>query len=376
MINPSLESLQTCFSEMSDPRVVGRTSHSLRDILVLTICAVVAGADDWEYVEMWGTEKIDWLKQYLSLDNGIPSHDTIGRVFSALDSRQFQSCFTEWVATICTRLHGDVIAIDGKTARRSHDRKLGKKALHVVSALLGSHGITLGQLSTDEKSNEITAIPKLIDMIDIEGSIVTIDAMGCQTEIANKIIEKGGDYVLGLKGNQGKLSEQVKDFFDIAEQESYKNVAAFEDISYDKGHGRIETRRCVALSASYFENTEAWRGIQSMVMVESTREIGDKISREKRYYISSITPNANLLASAIRAHWGIENQLHWCLDVTFREDACRVRKDNASENFNIIRKIALNLLKTNATRKLTVAKKRQLATLNNDYLAEVLGMAR
>lgn len=373
-MNSSLLRLKECFGTLQDTRVVGRTTHALIDILVLTICAVIAGADDWEYVEMWGTERIDFLRQFVPLENGIPSHDTIGRVFAAIDNKGFQACFARWVSTICTSLAGEVVALDGKTLRGSHQRGAGKSAIHVVSAFVSGRGITLGQLSTDAKSNEITAIPELLDMLDVKGSTVTIDAMGCQSAIAEKIIEKGAHYVLGLKGNQGKLAEQVVDFFEIAEKEGYKNLAAIEDISYDKGHGRVETRRCVALSAAHLENTDAWTGLGSMVMVESTREIGDQRTCEKRFYISSMAPDSRAVANAIRSHWGIENQLHWCLDVTFNEDGCRVRTGGAAENLNVIRKIAMNLLKINTSRKLTVAKKRQLAGLNDRYLAEVLGL--
>lgn len=369
-----ITSLRECFGELRDPRVMGRTSHALVDILVLTICAVIAGADDWEYVELWGTEKIDFLRQFVPLENGIPSHDTIGRVFAALDNKSFQACFTRWVSAICTSLAGEVVALDGKTMRGSHRRGAGKSAIHMVSAFVSGQGITLGQLSTDVKSNEITAIPELLDMLDVTNSIVTIDAMGCQTTIAAKIIEKGAHYVLGLKGNQGRLAEQVADFFEIAEKESYKNIVAIADVSYDKGHGRVETRRCVALSAHYLDHAQAWVGLASMVMLESIREIGDRKTTEKRFYISSMAPDSRAIANAIRSHWGIENQLHWCLDVTFNEDGCRVRTGNAAENFNLIRKIAMNLLKTNTTRKLTVAKKRQLACLNERYLADVLGL--
>lgn len=316
---------------------------------------------------MWrcgGTEKIDWLRQFVALENGIPSHDTIGRVFAAIDSKCFQASFARWVSTICSSLAGEVVALDGKTLRGSHHRRLGKNAIHVVSAFVSGRGITLGQLSIEAKSNEITAIPLLLDMFDVKGSTVTIDAMGCQTAIAARIIDKGAHYVLGLKGNQGKLEEQVIDFFEIAEQEGYKNLDVGEDISYDKGHGRVETRRCVAVSAAYLENIAGWTGLSSIVMVESTCEIGQHRSLEKRYYISSMAPDSCKIANAIRSHWGIENQLHWCLDVTFNEDVCRVRTGNAAENFNVIKKIAMNLLKTTTSRKLTFAKKRQLAALN------------
>jgi predicted transposase YbfD/YdcC len=374
-MNADLMKLQECFVDLPDHRVEGRILHLLNDILVLTICAVVCGANDWDHVEMWGIAKIEWLRKFVPLKNGIPSPDTIGRVFAAIDNKCFQACFIRWVSTICTSVAGEVVAIDGKTMRGSHHRRLGKNAIHVVSAFAAAQGITLGQLSTDVKSNEITAIPALLDVLDIKGSTVTIDAMGCQTGIVKKIVDKGADYVLGLKGNQGNLHVEIKDFFETAERESYRALSTIQDISYDKGHGRLETRRCVALSTVYLETAGAWMGLKSMVMVESIREIiGEKITSDKRFFISSHAPDSKALANAIRSHWAIENQLHWCLDVTFNEDGSRIRKDNAPENFNAVRKIAMNLLKRTTSRKLTLPKKRLLALLDEQYLEEVLGM--
>ena len=374
MAKSGLATLMESFSEMPDPRVVGRTDHHLVDILVLTVCAVLCGADDWESVEMWGEAKLDWLRQYIPLKNGIPSHDTIGRVFGALDSTTFQACFTRWVSTICGSLVGQVIAIDGKTIRGSHDRRLGKKAIHMVSAFASDQGITLGQLKTEEKSNEITAIPELLAILELKGSIVTIDSMGCQTDIAEAIIAKDAHYVLALKGNHGKLHEQVGEFFDIAKQHDCKHLDARPHATCEKNHGRIETRLVLALSSDYLEGVNAWAGLKSMIMVESIREMGEKITSERRFYISSLPPDSKQIGDAIRAHWGIENRLHWCLDVTFKEDACRTRTGHADENFNLIRKITMNLLRQDTSMKRSIAKKRLYAALHDEYLASVLGL--
>lgn len=373
-IEVDVEALKECFEGLPDPRIVGRTAHRLVDILFLSLCAVLCGMEDWEAIEDWGKEKRIWLRKFIELKNGIPSHDTIGRVFAALDSVAFQECFVRWMATLCPSLAGQVVAIDGKTARGSHHRRLGKQAIHMVSAFACNHGIALGQFKTDGKSNEITTIPDLIEVLDLEGSTVTIDAMGCQTGIAQAIVDKGADYVLGLKGNQGTLHEQVEEFFEIAEQHNYKGLEAKPYETCEKGHGRIETRRCIALTSAHLEKAGAWAGLQSIVMVESTREIGDKCTCEKRFYISSAAPDSTQLAHAIRSHWGIENQLHWCLDVTFKEDASRIRTDYAPENLNTIKKIAMNLLRINPLKR-SLPKKRLKACLNDEYLAEVLGIS-
>ncbi len=374
MEKSGLLKLLESFADMPDPRVVGRTDHHLLDILVLTVCAVVCGADDWEAVEMWGEAKLDWLRQYIPLKNGIPSHDTIGRLFAAMDSTTFQACFTRWVSTICGSLVGQVVAIDGKTMRGSHHHRLGKKAIHMVSAFASDQGITLGQLKTEEKSNEIAAIPELLAMLDLKGSIVTIDSMGCQKDIAKAITERGADYVLALKGNHGKLHEQVGAFFEIAAQHKYQALDAKPDETCEKDHGRIESRRVTALSSAHLEQVGAWVGLKSMIMVESIREIGEKRTSERRFYISSLKPDSKQIGDAIRAHWGIENKLHWCLDVTFKEDACRTRAGHAAENFNIIRKITMNLLRQEPSMKRSIPKKRLYAALHDQYLAEVLGL--
>jgi predicted transposase YbfD/YdcC len=374
MQESGLVKLMKSFADMPDPRVVGRTDHLLLDILVLTVCAVLCGVDDWEGVEIWGQAKLGWLRQFIALKNGIPSHDTIGRVFAAMDSAKFQGCFTRWVSTVCGSLVGQVVAIDGKTQRGSHHHRLGKKAIHMVSAFASEQGITLGQLRTAEKSNEITAIPQLLAMLALKGSIVTIDSMGCQTGIAKVIVEQEAHYVLALKGNHGKLHEQVAEFFKVAQQYQYRALDAKPDERCEKDHGRIESRRVVALSSAHLEQVGAWQGLKSMIMVESVREIGEKRTSERRFYISSLAPDSRQIGDAIRAHWGIENKLHWCLDVTYKEDACRTRTGHAAENFNTVRKITMNLLRQDKSMKRSIAKKRMYAGLHEHYLAEVLGL--
>jgi predicted transposase YbfD/YdcC len=369
-----LETLKECFAELPDPRVIERTSHSLVDILFLTLCAVICGMDDWESIEVWGEVRLDWLRQFVALENGIPSHDTIARVFAALDSKQFQASFLRWMSSLCPSLEGQIVAIDGKTARSSHDRSIGKRAIHMVSAFVCGHGITLGQWKTEEKSNEITAIPELINVLDLKGATVTLDAMGCQKDIAQAIVDKEAHYVLGLKGNQGTLSQRVKDFFDQTQWRNYEDFSNWGVRSQESGHGRIDTRRCVALPCDDWEGIEAWAGLKSVVMIESIRQTDNSVSSEKRYYISSLEPDSKKLAHAIRSHWEVENRLHWCLDVTFGEDANRTRKDNAPENLNIMRKITMNILRLSPIKR-SIVKKRLRAALNNDYLAEIMGVA-
>jgi len=373
-IEISVEALKECFANLPDPRVVERTSHSLGDILFLTLCAVICGMDDWESIEVWGELRLDWLRRFVALENGIPSHDTIARVFAALDSKRFQASFLIWMSTLCPSLEGQIVAIDGKTARGSYDRRLGKRAIHMVSAFVCGHGITLGQWKTEEKSNEITAIPELLEALDLKGATVTLDAMGCQKDIAQAIMGKGANYVLGLKGNQGTLSQRVKEFFDQTQWRNYESFPTWGARSQESGHGRTDTRRCVALPCDGWEGIEAWAGLKSVVMIESARQTDHGVSSEKRYYISSLEPNSKKLAHTIRSHWEIENRLHWCLDVTFGEDASRTRKDHAPENLNIIRKMTMNVLRLSPIKR-SIVKKRLRASLSNDYLAEIMGLA-
>jgi len=364
------ETWKDCFETLSDPRVVGRTSHRLLDILFLTLCGVICGMDDWEAVEEWGQARLDWLRQFVPLENGIPSHDTLGRVFAVLDAAQFEACFVRWMSALCPSLEGEIVAIDGKTARRSYESD--QAALHMVSAFVCGRGLTLGQWKTEEKSNEITALPVLIDSLDLAGATVTLDAMGCQKTVAQAIIDKGADYVLGLKGNQGTLHEAVCRLFDVAQWQNYAEFADWGHSTEEAGHGRIERRRCVALACPAGEPFDAWAGIQSVVMVESMRQTEGSVTTERRHFISSLPPDSERLAHAIRSHWEIENRLHWCLDMTFGEDRCRTRIDHAPHNLNIVRKIAMNLLRLSPIKK-TLPKKRLRACLDPAYLAQVLG---
>ena len=360
-----------CFATLPDPRVVGRTWHRLLDILFLTLCAAISGMDDWEAIEEWGHSRLDWLRQFVPLENGIPSHDTLGRVFAALDSARFEACFVHWMSALCPPLEGEIVAIDGKTARGSRERS--QAALHMVSAFVCGHGITLGQWKTDDESNEITAVPELIAALDLKGATVTLDAMGCQKAIAQALVDKGADYVFGLKGNQETLHEQVKKLFGVTEWENYADFAGWGHATQEAGHGRIEVRRCIALASPSAGGCAAWAGMRSVAMLESMRQTAQDVTVEKRYYISSLAPDSQQLAHAIRSHWEVENRLHWCLDVTFHEDACRTRRDHAPHNLNIVRKIAMNLLRLNPLKK-TLPKKRLRACLNSAYLAQVLGV--
>jgi len=373
-IRVDYEGLKTCFEDLPDPRVVGRTTHRLEDILFVTLCGVLCGMDDWESIEQWGNHRVEWLRQFIEVEHGIPSHDTISRVFAALDSAVFQQCFIRWMNSLVPNLAGQTVAIDGKTARGSHQRRCGKQAIHLVSAFVCGHGLTLGQVKTQEKSNEITAIPELVEALELKGSIVTVDAMGCQKEIAAAIVEKQADYVLGLKANQGTLYSQVKHLFNATEWLNYQDFASRGHATQEKGHGRHEVRRCVALTSTSIGESHIWAGMQSVVMVESMRNNADGCTSEKRFYISSLAADSEKLAKAIRGHWEIENRLHWCLDVCFDEDASRIRKDHAPENLNIIRKIAMNLLRLNPLKR-SLPKKRLEACLNNTYLANALGLS-
>lgn len=367
-----IEKLKGCFEDLPDPRVIGRTAHKLADILFLTLCAVICGMDDWESIEEWGNERLQWLRGHVELENGIPSHDTISRVFAALDGKAFQACFIRWAGTLCPSLAGQIVAMDGKTMRGSHDRRYGQQAIHMVSAFVCGHGITLGQVKTEAKSNEITALPELIEALDLAGSTVTLDAMGCQKEIARAIIGKGADYVLALKANQGTLYQQVKRCFDVTEWENYRDFSRWGHATDENGHGRSETRRYVALTCPAWDSRDAWAGLHSVVMVEALRILDGQHTVEKRFYISSAAPDSDQLGRAIRSHWEIENRLHWCLDVSFNEDASRIRTDHAPENLNVVKKIAMNLLRLHPLKR-SLPKKRLKACLNNHYLEEVLG---
>ena len=362
-----MENPTNYFKSLEEPRMERCKLHSLEDIIFLTIAAVISGADNFVEVEAFGNEKKEWLSKFLKLENGIPSHDTLGRLFAAIDSVLFERCFISWMQSVVKLTDGQVIAIDGKTLRGSASPTNGKKAIHMVSAFASANKVVLGQLACAEKSNEITAIPALLELIIVKGCIITIDAMGCQTAIAKDIIKHEADYILAVKDNQKNLHKEVQEMFTVVKSEKSETL--------EKNNGRIETRTCsVVTDLKKMNNTENWEGLKSIVKIESTREINGTKSEETRYYISSLKTSAEKMNAYVREHWCIENKLHWSLDVSFNEDGNRTRTDNSSENLSIIRRVGLNILKTDTTMKVGISAKRKAAGWNTKYLEKLLNL--
>lgn len=369
-------SMVRCFSEVEDPRVDRTKRHLLVDILCLSVMAVIAGAEGWEDIEAFGREKSHWVKQYLRLPNGIPSHDTIARVFRVLKPHAFQAAFIKWVDSLHEHLGLKRIAIDGKTLRRSHDRKTMKSALHAVCAWSVDNHVVLGQESVDQKSNEITAIPELLKILELKNAIVSIDAMGCQKQIAKQIVDNDGDYVLAVKDNHPTLHEAIKDHFTALHEGKVTDVTCRKLTTRDKGHGREEERLYTITDVPESLNDVAseWAGIKSVGEVINVTRQGGKESVEVRHFIGSIQPKVRQFAESVRGHWSIENSLHWVLDVTFREDESRIRKDNGPDNFSLLRRFAITLIKQDKSPG-SVRSKRKRAGWNNTLLAKILRLS-
>jgi predicted transposase YbfD/YdcC len=342
--------------------------------MAIAICAVICGADGWEQVAKFGRCKVKWFKTFLELPNGIPSHDTFGRVFAALDPAAFEECFMKWVNALAAASAGRLIAIDGKTIRRSLDVANGKAAIHMVNAWCQANHMVLGQLATDAKSNEITAIPELMRLLDLKDAVITIDAAGCQKKIAQQIVDQGGHYILQLKGNQGGLHDETVMLFDQCLTDDCHGIAYSTATTLDKGHGRIEERRIWATSeVNWFAEKGKWKNLRSLIRVQAKRTMGGETSAEYRYYITDLpADNASGLLSYIRGHWGVENNLHWCLDISFREDERRIRKGHGAQNFARLSRIALNLLKAETTNDGGIKTKRLCCGWDHDYLLKVL----
>lgn len=360
--------LTTAFSQIKDPRRDITKLHELNDILLISILSVICGAETWKDIQTFGTAKEDFLRTFLKLPNGIPKLDTYRRVFAAIDSEQFEAAFIEWVNELADISKGQVIAIDGKTLRGAK-KPGGKSPIHMVSAWANENNLVLGQVKVNEKSNEITAIPKLLDILSLQGNIITIDAMGCQTKITDKIISEKADYIIAVKENQKTLNQEIKDEFKFSEDIQTTT-------SQNLDHGRIETRTCSVIHLfNHITELAKWKNLKSIVRIQSTRTFKNSnkpTEKATRYYISSLEEEAESFNEKIREHWSVENKLHWTLDVAFREDDSRKRIGNSAQNFSILLKIALNLLKNEKTAKQGVKGKRFKAALDNQYLKKVL----
>jgi predicted transposase YbfD/YdcC len=359
------------FKDLQDPRQQGKVSYPLDEILLLCLFAVLAGAECFTEIALFGVKKLDFLRRFRPFTDGTPAQDHLGDILAVLDAEQFQRCFVAWVAAL-TGMPEGVIAIDGKTVRRSGNKRSGKAAIHMVSAFAARQRLVLGQVKVAEKSNEIIAIPKLLDMLAIEGAIITIDAMGCQREIAKKVVDKKADYVLALKGNQGSLQKDVEVFAAEQKAKGFADTEISRDTTIDGDHGRIETRTTTVIhDVGWLQERHAWPGLKAVVMVESSREVSGKIATETRLYITSLIMVAALLGPVVRSHWSVENSLHWVLDMVFRDDECRVRTEHAPANFAAIKHMAQNLLR-NAPGKSSLRSRRKAAGWDDDFLASLV----
>lgn len=359
------------FKELPDHRQAGKVDYPLCEILLLSLLAVLAGAEAFTDIARFGERKLDLLRRFRPFAKDTPSHDHLGDIFATLDAQAFQRCFVAWVAAL-TNTSAEVIAIDGKTSRRSYQKKGSKEAIHMVSAFAARQRLALGQVKVDAKSNEIVAIPALLDMMAIEGAVVTIDAMGCQRDIARKIIDKKADYILALKGNQGTLREDVEVFANEQKALKFGDATISTHKTVDADHGRVETRNYTVIhDADWLQDRHKWPGLKAVVMLESQREIDGKTTRETRFYITSLLSQADVIGPMIRAHWAIENSLHWVMDMVFRDDECRVRTDNAPANFATFRHMAYNLARK-APGKDSIRLRRKTAAWDDEYLASLV----
>jgi predicted transposase YbfD/YdcC len=376
MEKPPPLSIRAHFATLPDPRIERSKRHQLLDIVTIALCAVICGADSWVDVELFGHAKEAWLRTFLALPNGIPSHDTFGRVFARLDPQAFERCFLSWVQAIMRQTTGEVVAVDGKVLRRSHDQRAGKAALDLVSAWADTNRLVLGQVAVAPDSNEITAIPALLEVLALAGCIVTVDAIGCQTAIAHTIRDQGADYVLALKGNQPTLLAAVETYFAEARASGFRHTPHTYERTRDGDHGRVETRRYWTTTdpelLAYLDPTAVWADLASVGMVERERRTAAGTSREVHYYLSSLGGDGVAFARAVRGHWGIENRLHWVLDIAFREDDSRVRAGHGAENFAVLRHIALNLLRQDRTTRVGIKAKRLKAGWDEAYLRSLL----
>lgn len=372
-INDSAPSLVDYLGDIPDPRIKKKSQHKLVDVLVISICAVICGAEHWTEMEEFGECKINWFSSFLELPNGIPSHDTFGRVFSLIDPEQLQKCYIDWIQGFMKGVDVHHICLDGKTVRGSAHAPDNKRPIHMVSAYAHECGLVLTQKKVDDKSNEITALPDVLGRLSLSGTVVSIDAMGCQKDIAKQIKKQGGEYVLSLKGNQGKLADGVEHHFICAERDEFAVLDHDSHETVNGGHGRVETRRYDVIGdADWLDAKKQWGGLAAVGRVVSERIVNKIKSRETRYYLLSRRFSAREFAEAVRNHWSIENSLHWLLDVAFREDECRVRMGYAAENFTVLRHMALNLLKQGTRIKRGIKTRRKVAGWDENYLLELL----